>query len=241
MRKEDALRELASLDERLRELQQLFYACEKHALLIILQGMDTSGKDGVIRHAMDAFNPQACQVTPFKAPTAEELGHDFLWRIHRATPRRGTIGIFSRSHYEDVLIVRVENLVPEPVWRARYQAINDFERNLSESGTIVLKFYLHISKEEQRQRLQARLENPSDQWKFRLSDLQARAKWDEYMSAYEDALNASHTDAAPWHVIPANRKWYRNLLVTRAVAAKLEALKLEWPPLEPAAVGITIE
>ncbi len=239
--KEAAQEELAAHSERLNALQELLYATGKYALLVVLQGMDTSGKDGVIKHVIGALNPQGCQVAAFKVPTPEELAHDFLWRIHRAVPQRGMVGIFNRSHYEDVLVVRVDSLVPEEIWHSRYEAINEFEESLAENGVIVCKFFLHISKEEQRKRLQERLKKDHEHWKFRLSDLQARSKWDDYMRAYEDALAACSTECAPWYVVPANKKWYRNLLISRVLVEKLGALDLEWPELEPDAVGIKIE
>lgn len=240
MTKKEARELLRGLKKRLNELQELLHATEKHALLVVLQGMDTSGKDGVIKHVMSAFNPQGYRVTGFKVPTRQELAHDFLWRVHRATPGRGMVGIFNRSHYEDVLVVRVENLVPEAVWRRRYEAINRFEEILSESGVVILKFFLHISREEQRERLQDRLRDPHDHWKFRMGDLKARAKWGEYKAAYEEALSKCSTEYAPWYVIPADRKWYRNLAVSRIVSETLGALDMKWPSLEPQAVGIDI-
>jgi PPK2 family polyphosphate:nucleotide phosphotransferase len=240
LKKQEAQEELAALQAKLNELQTLLYATEKYSLLIVLQGMDTGGKDGVIKHVIGAFNPQGCQVTNFKVPTSEELAHDFLWRIHKATPRKGMVGIFNRSHYEDVLVVRVEELVPESVWKKRYAAINAWEQLLADSGTVIVKFFLHISKEEQRRRLEDRLHDPTEQWKFRVGDLKAREKWDAYMAAYEDALNKCSTEYAPWYIIPADKKWFRNLLVSRILVETLSALKLEWPPLEPEAEGITI-
>ncbi len=239
--KKDALAETAKLEPRLAELQELLYATEKRALLVVLQGMDTSGKDGTISHVMGAFNPQGCQVAPFKVPTREELAHDFLWRVHKMVPARGMVGIFNRSHYEDVLVVRVDEIAPEPVWKRRYSAINAFEKLLTANGVVMVKFFMHISKDEQRLRLMDRLANPQDQWKFRVGDLKARAKWDEYMHAYEDALSKCSTDQAPWYVIPADKKWRRNLLISQILVAKLEELGLEWPPLEAEAQGITIE
>ena len=240
MTKEEGKAALRQKKDELRPLQQLLYASEKHALLVVLQGIDTSGKDGVIKHVMGACNPQGCSVTGFKVPTREELGHDFLWRVHKATPRRGMVGIFNRSHYEDVLVVRVESLVPESVWQKRYQAINQFEETLAESGVIILKFFLHISKEKQRERLQDRLDDPHDHWKFKISDLSARAKWDQYMAAYEAVLSKCSTPHAPWYVIPSDRKWFRNLLVSQIVVDRLETLGLEWPPLDPDARDIEI-
>ena len=238
--KKPARKRLEEVKLRLNELQQLLYASEKHALLVVLQGMDTAGKDGVIKHVMDACNPQGCQVTSFKVPTSDELAHDFLWRVHKAAPGRRMVGIFNRSHYEDVLVVRVEELVPEKVWRKRYEAINQFEEILAESGVVILKFFLNISKEEQRERLQERLADRADHWKFRVGDLDARAKWDDYTEAYEDALAKCSTENAPWFVIPSDKKWYRNLTISEIVVQALDALEMQWPPLEPEAEGIEI-
>jgi len=225
---------------RLRELQEVLYAEHKHALLIVLQAMDAGGKDGSIRHVMRGVNPQGVQVTSFKVPTPEELAHDFLWRVHRRVPGRGSIGIFNRSHYEDVLVVRVENLVPPEMWGARYEHINAFERLLTESGVTVLKFYLHISKDEQKRRFEERLTKPEKFWKFSRGDLAVRAKWDEYMAAYEDALTRCNTDYAPWHIVPANHKWYRNLVLSNTIVAALERLDMRYPPPEPGIEQITI-
>jgi PPK2 family polyphosphate:nucleotide phosphotransferase len=240
-KKPEALDELAKLSKRLDELQTLLFANGKNALLVVLQGMDTSGKDGVIKHVAGAFNPQGVQVTSFKVPTEEELAHDFLWRIHKATPRRGMVGIYNRSHYEDVLVVRVENLAPKPVWQARYAAINAFEETLSQAGVVIVKLFLHISKEEQRERLIDRLNDPAAHWKFRASDLATRKKWDEYVGAYEAALTKCSTECAPWYVIPSDKKWYRNLAISRILVERLAALDMQWPPLEPEAQGIKIE
>jgi PPK2 family polyphosphate:nucleotide phosphotransferase len=211
--------------ERLFLLQNRMYAENRRSLLIVLQGMDGAGKDGVIRHVARGLNPQGCTVTPFKAPSAEELDHDFLWRFHRVVPARGDIAIFNRSHYEDVGVVRVNQLVPKAVWSKRYEAINAFEKGLAESGVVILKFFLHISRDEQKQRLKERLEDPEKSWKFNPSDLEARAKWDEYMEAYKDAIRKCNAEWAPWFVIPADRKWYRNLVVSEIVADALEKLK----------------
>jgi len=238
--KREAKAKLRELKERLNELQQLLYATGKHGLLVVLQGLDTSGKDGVIKHVMGAFNPQGCQVTSFKVPTREELAHDFLWRVHKAVPRRGMVGIFNRSHYEDVLVVRVDELVPVSVWETRYDAINQFEEILAENGLLILKFYLHISKEEQRERLMDRLQDPHSHWKFRVGDLEARAKWDAYVAAYEEALSKCSREWAPWYVIPSDRKWHRNLAISQIVAQALASPDLRWPPLEPEAEGLDI-
>ncbi|MCE5258057.1 MAG: polyphosphate kinase 2 family protein [Chloroflexi bacterium] len=240
-KKSEALARLEELRADLNTLQQLLYADGRYGLLVILQGMDTSGKDGVCRHVVNAFNPQGVQITSFKVPTSEELAHDFLWRIHKAIPRRGMVGIFNRSQYEDVLVVRVENLVPEKVWRKRYGLINDFEGCLCDNGITVVKFFLHISNDEQKTRLQDRLDDPTEYWKFNLADLKTRAKWDAYTAAYEDALNKCSTKRAPWYIIPADKKWFRDLLISQILKEKLTALNLEWPPLAEEAVGITIE
>ncbi|MBC7237444.1 MAG: polyphosphate kinase 2 family protein [Chloroflexi bacterium] len=238
--KKEAKEALTQLRLELNELQELLYASEEHALLIVLQGMDTSGKDGVIKHVITAFNPQGCQVTGFKVPTSEELAHDFLWRVHRAVPRRGMVGIFNRSHYEDVVVVRVEGLAAEKVWRKRYGMINDFERLLAGNNVVIRKFFLHISKEEQRDRLQDRLKNKRDHWKFRVGDLKARARWDDYMAAYEEALSRCSLEEAPWYIIPADKKWYRNLVISQILAETLRSLDMKWPALEPGAEGIQI-
>ena len=218
---------------RLRDLQEVLWAEGKHALLIILQAMDAGGKDGTIRHVMRGVNPQGVQVTGFKVPTPEELAHDFLWRIHQHTPARGTISIFNRSHYEDVLVVRVENFVPPEVWQARYDHINNFERLLVDSGVTILKFYLHISKDEQKERFEDRLNEPDKNWKFSRGDLKVRAKWNQYMAAYEDALTRCNTEYAPWHIVPANRKWYRNLVISNTIIEALERLDMQYPAPEP--------
>jgi PPK2 family polyphosphate:nucleotide phosphotransferase len=225
---------------RLRDLQNVLYAEHKHAVLIILQGMDASGKDGTIRHVMRGINPQGVQVTSFKVPTAEELDHDFLWRIHRHAPARGMIAIFNRSHYEDVLVVRVEELVPRSVWEARYEHINAFERLLADSGVIILKFFLHISKAEQKKRFEERLRAPEKQWKFAVGDLKVRQKWDDYMAAYEDALTHCNTPWAPWHIVPADRKWYRNLVISSVLVETLERLDMRYPSAEPGLERIAI-
>lgn len=225
--------ELLAVDKsELIKLQELLYAEGKHALLIVLQAMDTGGKDGLIRHVMSGVNPQGCTVAPFKVPTAEELAHDYLWRIHKVVPPKRMIGIFNRSHYEDVLVVRVHELVPKAVWRQRYEQINAFEKHLTDNGVTILKFFLHISKEEQKERLQARLDDPSKHWKFALGDLKERAIWDDYMAAYEDVLNLTSTPWAPWYLVPANRKWYRNLVVARVILETLRSFDMQWPAPE---------
>ena len=216
--------------EELARLQHLLYAENRRSLLIVLQGTDTSGKDGTIRHVMSGMSPLGVEVHAFKAPNEEELAHDFLWRVHRRTPPRGFIGIFNRSHYEDVLVVRVHDLVPRKVWKTRYAQINQFERILVENGTTILKFFLHISKDEQKQRLQERLNDPTRHWKLSLKDVEERGYWAAYRKAYEAALSRCSTPWAPWHVIPADHKWYRNLLVAETVVQTLRDFRLEYPP-----------
>jgi PPK2 family polyphosphate:nucleotide phosphotransferase len=220
---------LAKNIARIDELQYLMYAEHRRALLVVLQGMDGSGKDGTIRHVMTGFNPQGCRVTPFKAPTPEELAHDFLWRMHHAVPGKGDVAIFNRSHYEDVLVVRVHELVPAPVWKRRYDQINDFERYLAENDVVIVKFFLHISKDEQKQRLERRLEDSTRQWKVSLSDFEERKRWKEYQRAYEDAITKCNAKEAPWYVVPADKKWFRNLAVSQVLVETLEALDMRFP------------
>jgi len=229
----------AKLQERLADLQEVLYAEHRKRVLIVLQGMDTSGKDGAIRHVMGGFNPQGVRVESFKKPTEPELERDFLWRVHLRVPANGEIVVFNRSHYEDVLVVRVHDLVPPEVWKARYQQINDFERMLVESGTLVIKLFLHISKDEQAKRLQARIDDPSKRWKFQHSDLEARKFWKAYQKAYDAVLKKTSTDWAPWHVVPANAKWYRNFVVASIVEKELGRLKMEYP--EPDLTDVVIE
>ncbi len=220
---------LAANLKRLFNQQTLLAASDKYAVLVVLQAMDAGGKDGTIRHVMTGLNPQACRVTAFKAPTDEELHHDFLWRVHKAAPRRGEVGIFNRSHYEDVLVARVHGLVPKSVWSERYEQINDFEKTLAQNGVVILKFFLHIGKEEQARRLDARIENPRKNWKIAQADLTERKYWDDYVVAYEDAISRCNTERAPWYVIPANKKWFRNLAVSQILADTLAALKMKYP------------
>jgi PPK2 family polyphosphate:nucleotide phosphotransferase len=231
--KKDVKKELERQRERIHELQARLYAEGEQSLLIVLQAMDTGGKDGTIRGVFEGVNPQGCQVWSFKAPSSEELDHDFLWRYHQKTPPRGMITIFNRSHYEEVLIVRVKGLMPEDVWRHRYEMINEWEHMLSLNKTAVVKFYLHISKEEQKRRLQSRLDDPNKHWKFSSADLKERAFWDDYMAAFEDAIGNCATDYAPWYVVPANKKWYRNLVIARTIADTLEAMDPQYPEAEP--------
>ena len=215
--------------KRLDDLQELFYAVRERALLIILQGMDASGKDGTIRHVMSGVSPQGCSVTSFKVPNGEELAHDFLWRIHKAVPEKGMIGIFNRSHYEDVLVVRVHKLVSQDVWKARYDEINRFERNLSENNITILKCFLHISKQEQKERFDERLSDPRKKWKFSKADAAERKRWDDYVAAYEDVLSRCNTEYAPWFIIPSDHKWFRNLAISRIIVETLEEFDMHFP------------
>jgi PPK2 family polyphosphate:nucleotide phosphotransferase len=220
--------ELEQLAKEMSELQETLSAAQHHNLLMILQGMDTSGKDGTIRHVFSNVNPQGCDVHSFKQPTQEELAHDFLWRVHKVTPPKGVIGIFNRSHYEDVLIVRVHNLVPEKVWQHHYKEINHFEKLLANSNTIILKFFLHISYDEQTQRLQDRVKDQDKAWKISASDWAERKYWDDYQKAYEDALSECSTDEAPWYIVPANHKWYRNLAIAHTLVETMRHYQDEW-------------
>jgi len=230
--KKAARKELRRIGKRLSELQTRLYAEGRRSLLIVLQGMDTAGKDGTIRHVFSMVNPQGVRVTSFKKPSHEELAHDYLWRVHAHTPARGEIGIFNRSHYEDVLVVRVHNLVPPEVWGKRYEHINAFEKLLTDEGTRVVKFFLHISKEEQKERLEARLANPEKRWKFNPADLAERALWDEYMEAYRVALEKTSTTYAPWYAVPADRKWQRNLIVGQVLLQVLEEMNPQFPQID---------
>ena len=228
-KKGEVKRPLKELQKQLLELQELLYAENKHALLIILQGMDTCGKDGTIRKVMAGVNVQGCDVVSFKVPTSQEKARDFLWRAHRVVPRKGHIGIFNRSHYEDVLVVRVHSLTEKSVWEQRYQQINDFEKMLVENGTVVLKFFLNISKDEQKERLEARINDPTKHWKITEADIRERAYWNDYIEAYEAMFRKCSTDWAPWYIIPANKKWYRNLLITECIVETLKKLDMQYP------------
>jgi PPK2 family polyphosphate:nucleotide phosphotransferase len=212
----------------LGDLQELLYAASQNSVLIILQGMDTSGKDGTIKRVMSQVNPLGCRVESFKVPTEEELDHDFLWRVHRVVPRRGLLTIFNRSHYEDVVIVRVHDLVPKKVWKSRYEHITDFEQLLSDNGTIVLKFFLHISPGEQKQRLEDREMETEKAWKLSAGDWREREHWDDYMQAYEEAINRCSTQDAPWYIIPSDKKWFRNLAVADAIVSTLRPYRKQW-------------
>jgi len=225
----DAVDELL---DRLTELQERLWAEQQRSVLVVLQGIDAAGKDGTIRKVMTAFNPQGCPVSSFKVPSTEELAHDYLWRIHKRVPAKGEVGIFNRSHYEDVLVVRVHDIVPKKVWSGRYEQIVEFEENLTENGTTIVKFFLYIDKDEQRERFQARYDDPTKHWKFALGDLEERKRWDDYIAAYEDALSKTSTDAAPWYVIPANHKWFRDLAVASILEATLDDLDPQYPPGE---------
>ena len=240
-KRKEADARLLALTERLEVLQESLWAEHKHKVLVVLQGTDTSGKDGTISHVFEGVNPLGVRVAAFKAPTPEELDHDFLWRVHAKVPGQGEMVIFNRSHYEDVLVARVMELVPPEVWRRRYDQINDFERLLTQTGTVVLKFFLYISKDEQAKRLQERLDDPLKQWKFRKGDLIDRVHWDEYVKAYEDALAHTSTKHAPWYVVPADKKWYRNLVVAEILVKALEELKIATPEPEEDLKGIVIE
>ena len=214
---------------RIGELQELLHANANRSVVIVLQGLDTAGKDGAARKVLQHVNPAGVETNYFKTPSAEEQAHDYLWRIHRAIPRYGDLGVFNRSHYEEVLVVRVMKLQPPNVWKARYEQINAFEKHLAENHVTLLKFFLHISKEEQAERLRARLDDPRKNWKFMPSDLEVRKYWDDYQEAYQDAINQCSTPYAPWHVVPANHKWYRDFVIAGAVVKALEDLKLRWP------------
>jgi PPK2 family polyphosphate:nucleotide phosphotransferase len=217
------------LTARLGELQDILWARQEERLLVVLQGIDTSGKGGTVRKVFGAVNPAGLRVTSFNVPTEDEIARDYLWRVHARVPADGEIAVFDRSHYEDVLAVRVLDLVPEARWRRRYDHINEFERLLTDEGTTVLKVFLHLSKGEQKERLQARLDEPTKRWKFKTSDLDARAQWDDWADAFQEAIQATSTDHAPWHVIPADKKWYRNWAVASLLVGVLEGMKLTWP------------
>ena len=238
--KKEGRAELKRLVARLAELQHLMWAEDRHKLLIVLQAMDSGGKDGTIRRVFGGVNPQGVRVTSFKAPTEEELAHDYLWRVHQHTPGSGEIAVFNRSHYEDVLIVRVLGLVPEDRWQARYGHIADFERLLTDEGTTILKFYLHISKEEQKERFQERLDDSTKNWKFNPGDLDHRARWDDYMAAFEEVFYRTSTEEAPWYVVPADKKWYRNIVIARTIVETLEGLDMQYPEPEMDLEGIEI-
>jgi PPK2 family polyphosphate:nucleotide phosphotransferase len=239
--KEMALVQIQKLNKKLDALQELLYAEHKHKVLVVIQAMDTGGKDGTIRHVFEGVNPSGVRVASFKPPTAQELDHDYLWRVHKEVPGNGEMVIFNRSHYEEVLVVRVHELVPTETWKKRFDQINDFERMLSENGTTILKFYLHIDLDEQKERLQARLDDPTKRWKFNRGDLVERKLWSNYMQAYEDVLSKTSTEYAPWYVIPANHKWYRDLLISSVLVDTLENLHMEYPKPEENLDDLVIE
>jgi PPK2 family polyphosphate:nucleotide phosphotransferase len=225
---EDARKEFEELGQELFELQDLLWGARKHSVLVILQGRDSAGKDGAIKHVVGCLNPRGVHVTSFGVPTPEETEHDFLWRVHRQAPRKGEFAIFNRSHYEDVLVVRVHELVPKSLWKERFDHIRDFEELLAEHGTIVLKFFLHISKGEQKKRLLKREEDPRTAWKLTSGDWEERERWDDYTEAYEEAISRTSTELAPWHIVPADAKWYRNLVVARSIADALRPHRKAW-------------
>lgn len=227
--KDEAVTELVNLRLKLAVLQEVLYAEHRQKILVVFQAMDTGGKDGTISHVFEGVNPQGIRVASFKVPTPIELDHDYLWRVHAQVPGKGELVIFNRSHYEDVLVVRVHKMITEEVCKDRYEQIRAFERILAETGTTILKFYLHIDKDEQKQRLEDRLKEPDKRWKFNPGDLEERKLWGDYMKAYEDAIRETSTDWAPWYVIPANHKWYAHRMVAEAIVDKLESLKMEYP------------
>ena len=229
------------LNGRLEALQELLYAQGKHQVLVVIQATDTGGKDGTIRHVFDGVNPQGVKVASFKKPTDEELAHDYLWRVHQHTPGAGEITIFNRSHYEDVLVVRVHDLVPEDRWSRRYDHIRNIEQMLTDEGTTIIKLFLHISKDEQRERLQARIDEPAKNWKFSFGDLAEREKWDDYQEAFRMMLERTSTAASPWYVIPADRKWYRNLVVSEIMVQTLDGLDMSWPAPEEGIEGLVVK
>ena len=231
--KSDGAELLETYNERLAELQQLLYAQAEHKVLVVLQGMDTSGKDGTIKHVFRSINPLGVRVANFKRPNDTELAHDYLWRVHEHTPASGQVTIFNRSHYEDVLVVRVHDLVPKATWKKRYRHLADFERMLTDEGVVVRKFFLHISTDEQRARLQERLDNPAKHWKFEHGDIEERSHWDAYQQAYAAAISKTSTEKAPWYIVPSNHKWLRNLIISKALIESLESLDLRYPPPAP--------
>lgn len=231
--KEEALKHTQKILADLNELQELLYANANKSLLIVLQAMDAGGKDGTIRHVMSSFNPQGCKVVSFKQPSPQELAHDFLWRVHSEIPPKGYIGIFNRSHYEDVLVTRVHGLISKEEQKRRFKEINQFEHMLSENGVSILKFFLHISKEEQRERLLERVKDPKKHWKFNINDIRERKYWDKYQEAFEKTLEMTSTRHAPWLIVPANNKWYRDLVVGKCIVEALKKMSLKIPPGPP--------
>lgn len=240
--KEDAEPVIEKLRQRIDPLQEVLYAEAKHAVLIVIQAIDTGGKDGAIDYVFSGVNPQGCTVTSFKKPTELELAHDFLWRVHAAVPPRGMIGIFNRSHYESVLVERVKDLVPKEIWSKRYDRINEFERMLAEDGGVtIMKFFLHISKDEQKERLEKRLADPHKNWKFNPADLDERKLWDEYQKAFDDMLERCSTEWAPWYIVPADRKWFRNWVIADTIVNTMESLDMKYPAALPGLDKIKID
>ena len=229
--KEEIEPQFDELQFQLQNLQKKLYAQNKHRVLVVMQAMDTGGKDGCIKHVFSRIDPQGIHVRSFKKPTGEELAHDFLWRVHSKVPTRGELVIFNRSHYEDIIAVRVKQIFPDEVWKRRQRHVIEFERMLAEEGTTIVKIFLHISKDEQKRRLESRLENPSKHWKINPDDLKDRARWDDFMTAYEEVIGKTSTEFAPWYVVPADRKWYRNLCVARIMLDTLKGLNMEFPPI----------
>jgi PPK2 family polyphosphate:nucleotide phosphotransferase len=227
--KDETREKTDKLCRRIGQLQHLLYANQSHSIILLFQGMDTSGKDGASRRVLEYVTPAGVETSNFKVPSAEELAHDYLWRIHKAVPRYGNIGVFNRSQYEDVLVVRVMKLQPREVWFRRYEQINAFEKYLFQNNVILLKFFLHISKDEQARRLESRLDDPAKNWKFEMNDIKMRGFWNDYQGAYADAINRCSTEYAPWHIVPANHKWYRDYVVARSVVKSLEKLRMKWP------------
>ncbi|MCU1452551.1 MAG: UDP-galactose-lipid carrier transferase [Acidimicrobiales bacterium] len=239
--KATTMAQLPALSERLADLQGRLWAEGQRSLLVVLQALDAAGKDGTVKHVFSGLNPMGVHAVAFQQPGDEELAHDFLWRVHREAPRRGQVGIFNRSHYEDVLVVRVRDLVPPKVWRSRYRTIRHFEQGLVSEGTTVVKIFLHISREEQARRFRQRLADPAKRWKFSAADLEVRTKWDDYMAAYHDAISKTAEPDAPWYVVPADRKWYRNWAVSRILIETLEELDPQYPPEAPGLDQLVIE
>ena len=241
LEKDEGEKRLHELVERIEELQYRLFAEERRSVLLVLQGLDASGKDGVVRRVFEGVNPTGVSVTSFRAPAGAELEHDYLWRIHRALPRRGTIGVFNRSHYEDVVAVRMYEIAPESVWRPRYGHLRDFERMLVDEGTTVLKVFLNVSRDEQRVRLQERIDDPGKRWKFQRDDLKVRERFDDWIAAWEEAVNETSTEWAPWHIVPADRNWVKAIAVAELVAGALERLDPQFPDPEEGIEGIRIE
>ncbi|HMJ76701.1 MAG TPA: polyphosphate kinase 2 family protein [Iamia sp.] len=238
--KEETVEATALLTTRLGELQERLWAESRRSLLVVLQALDGGGKDGTVKHVFRGINPAGVRVTSFKAPSAQDLAHDFLWRVHNAVPARGEVGVFNRSHYEDVLVVRVDELVPETVWRPRYDSIWAWEHHLAVEGTVIVKLFLHISRDEQAERFRERLDDPTKHWKFNRADLAVRDQWDDYQAAYAEAIERTTTDEAPWYVVPADRKWYRNWAVSSILVDTLEAMDPQFPEPTDDLSGIEI-